>query len=309
MRSCDARRRVALPTCATRANSGDVSWVGFGLLISVLVSAAEPHRCTACAKTAFPPDCPLLAPDRVHREIDDTCGVEGCPESSSPEATRRHAAQNRAKNNFCAKPPAIDLPADFALFEQLQSRVAHAKPRIDFGERNTLPSEEDRAKRLPSIGELARRPIGEGTLVRIAAYVRRAKSSDPESANCCSTKQPELNDIHLELVNATTKDECESVTAEMTPHWRPEAWATSNLPQLAPKPPLAPKKVPVRITGQLFFDASHRAPACHVKGQPSRLSSWEIHPVYQIEICKKGALEACDVSNDIVWEPLRIGRP
>jgi hypothetical protein len=37
---------------------------------------------------------------------------------------------------------------------------------------------------------------------------------------------------------------------------------------------------------------------------PSRVSSWEIHPVYAIDVCKKKSLNSCKADNDSVWTPL-----
>jgi hypothetical protein len=46
-------------------------------------------------------------------------------------------------------------------------------------------------------------------------------------------------------------DRCESLNAEISPHFRPETWLDIVGLNIAPKRPL-------RITGQLFFDASHQ---------------------------------------------------
>jgi hypothetical protein len=60
----------------------------------------------------------------------------------------------------------------------------------------------------------------------------------------------------------------------------------------------------VRITGQLFFDGSHHPKPCSGSlantGDPVRATSWEIHPIYSIEICREGT--TCMHAND--WEPL-----
>ena len=76
---------------------------------------------------------------------------------------------------------------------------------------------------------------------------------------------------------------------------RPEAW--TDLPNLS-------IKRPVRVTGPLFFDGSHRP--CHgdTRPSPNRISVWEIHPVYQFEVCKNKSLSSCKVGDDTVWVPL-----
>jgi hypothetical protein len=66
----------------------------------------------------------------------------------------------------------------------------------------------------------------------------------------CKITGAESKDVHIELVKMASEDDaCNSVTAEMSPHLRPESW--TDLPGLA-------IKRPVRITGPLFFDGSHR---------------------------------------------------
>jgi hypothetical protein len=62
---------------------------------------------------------------------------------------------------------------------------------------------------------------------------------------------------------------------------------------------------PVRVTGQLFFDASHRP--C-VNGEPQeslqRISLWEIHPVYSIDVCRQKTVAECSADNDSAWIPI-----
>ena len=60
---------------------------------------------------------------------------------------------------------------------------------------------------------------------------------------------------------------------------------------------------PVRITGHLSFEASHLL--CDGleprKGHPRRVSDWEIHPVYDIEVCRNKSLRSCTITNDAKW--------
>jgi hypothetical protein len=63
---------------------------------------------------------------------------------------------------------------------------------------------------------------------------------------------------------------------------------------------------PVRITGHLFVDASH-LPCDGLeprKGHPRRVSDWEIHPVYDIEVCRNKPLRSCRITNDAKWMSL-----
>ena len=61
---------------------------------------------------------------------------------------------------------------------------------------------------------------------------------------------------------------------------------------------------PYRITGQLFFDASHK-PCKNGKGpNPKRISIWEIHPAYAIDVCSNSTLASCKATDDSLWTPL-----
>jgi hypothetical protein len=57
----------------------------------------------------------------------------------------------------------------------------------------------------------------------------------------------------------------------------------------------------VRITGHLFFDASHRPCRGTSRPSPRRSSSWEIHPVYNIEVCVNTSLSGCRALDDSRW--------
>jgi hypothetical protein len=142
-------------------------------------------------------------------------------------------------------------------------------------------------------------PIGEGTLVQFVSFLLHADFSNVgkgkgEAVNCKLTER-EDNDIHIQMrIDPEEEDPCEGVTAEMSPHFRPTAWSGLAKLKLAR---------PIRITGPLFFDSSHHP--CHdgVRPSPNRISVWEIHPVYQFEVCKEKTLAACDVKNNSQWIP------
>jgi hypothetical protein len=128
----------------------------------------------------------------------------------------------------------------------------------------------------------------------------------------CYQPNNEDNDIHIALGASSDTQECESVSAEISPHYRPTAWSdignfeTKKGNLYVPNPTIASRlQAPTyRITGQLFFDASHTPCTCDVTkcgGNPRRATNWEIHPVYKIEVCKAGA--ACVENNDEDWVP------
>jgi hypothetical protein len=86
----------------------------------------------------------------------------------------------------------------------------------------------------------------------------------------------------------------------MIPHMRPGVWNGDNLDQVIDL------ERPVKITGHLFFDASHQP--CNgstpVGSDPRRITEWEIHPIYTFDVCKFDAVSQCDSKNPSAWQPL-----
>jgi hypothetical protein len=231
----------------------------------------------------FVPGCKLQfeAIAQAH-PIDATCIKEGL-------ATGAMALQNAVKNNFCASDPPI--PLKFGDFDALQKIAAEKAVPMGPGR---VPADRTALRHIVDIG--SSKGVGEGSLVRLAAFVDSVRNSGPESANC-RLLGAENNDIHVNLVENPGDDLCNSVTAEISPHFRPVVWA--HLAQMA-------VTRPVRITGQLFFDADHRP--CE-GGQrsgphPKRRSTWEIHPVYGIDICNYNTAARCTVDDEQAWAPL-----
>jgi len=236
----------------------------------------------------FEPDCELPF-ENIKTEgltIDAICSPDG---NAGDDVGKR--LESNAKNNFCVEgSPAPMLYADFTNLQAASDEIA--------GLKNKLKTNRDA---LSGILNIAGRPrLGEGSLVQFVAFVLDAHFSNVgkgkgELVNC---KMPdkEDNDIHIELtMDAADDDPCNGVTAEMSPHFRPEAWSELAGMQIGR---------PVRITGPLFFDSSHQP--CHdgVRPNPKRISVWEIHPIYQFEVCKDKTLAACDVRKNSQWIPL-----
>jgi hypothetical protein len=205
--------------------------------------------------------------------------------------------QNAAKNNFCATGEPI--PVTFKTFDQLQK--AAEKKGIKFGKAG-MPAKRDVLQKISTTGG---KNLGEGVIVTLEGFVLDARHSntkffvdnkgvpsDGESVNC-NSGEIDRNDIHIELTETaegvTQKLQCQSVTAEISPHFRPAAWDRFDV---NPKTMAAAKGIPqlqgtrVRLTGPLFFDASHEPEACGTGNQKGRgrRSIWEIHPVYAIEV-------------------------
>ena len=278
-------------------------FLGFALLLLILFVSGLGQTKWETPISQLP-----FASIAVHHDIDSRCTPNG-----SSDNNVYHYAQNAAKNNFNAKGTPLALTLDD--FTRLQ---AASQKKIDAGEivlKGKYP--EDRA-RLMNLINVKGNLIGEGTLVTLDAYVFSAQYANTkfnkdsrnrpgkgEAVNCDS---PELdwNDIHIALSDKSSPqtDECTTVTAELSPHYRPAVWdrfhdgLNADIEAIIPgllqhkvihEQKKADKPLYVRLTGPLFYDASHTP--CKFEGRkiierhgPERRSIWEIHPVYRIQI-------------------------
>jgi len=221
--------------------------------------------------------------------LTQTCSTPSFPSNATPIDTAcdaagqggKEAAQNQAKNNFCAQ--GEPQGTTFNQLKQLQVQV-DSDTSIPFGRTKTADRQPG-----PATQRGALQQMGEGNLVVLKAFVLKARQEGPESVNCGKPPQPgavpnepAYHDIHISLVPVDTEtDECNGIVAEMSPHHRPAEWTAANVNKVASA------HLPIRVTGQLFFDSSHgpcengQASA----GNPKRFSLWEIHPIYKFEVC------------------------
>jgi len=256
--------------------------VGAGLLAPTTPSRPAAPEAGAVIEAA--PACTLpFDAIKQHHPIDDSCTADGSSTPGTPQSQ-----QNEVKNNFCSSGAPVNI--DFDVLRQLQADAANSGGRITFGSDAQLPRDRSVLRDLNTKAG----PLSEGQVVRIAAYVIDAHGSNltnGESVNC-KQKGAENNDIHIVLgENGPNDDECTSVTAEMSPHFRPAVWTPDALNQH--------NAHLYRFTGQLFFDASHR-PCVGGSGSPKRSSLWEIHPVYAVDICTDKN-NNCKVDSDQNW--------
>lgn len=242
------------------------------------------HPVAEAALVSSGPSCTLPFDSiKQHHPIDDSCSFDGAANPDTPQS-----AQNDAKNNFCSAGAPVNI--DFDVLKQLQKDVEKPGSGITFGSDSQLPKDRTLLRDLPTKAG----PLSEGRVVRLVAFVMDAHYSNVskgESVNC-KTGGKENNDIHIVLADSSSEqEECNSVTAEMSPHFRPEAWTPDNLNQR--------NAHLYRFTGQLFFDASHR-PCSGDKGSPKRASIWEVHPVYAVDVCAERNND-CKVDNNENW--------
>jgi len=288
------------------------------LPFAIVSMPAAPH---AALSQKFQPGCQRL-PFPVatqRRPIDDICSKAGNSAPGSPKGL-----QNTAKNNLCAtKAPVILTIADFSSLQEqaTQLRVPFGATFVNGVRVEHLPTDRS----ILSSGRfrtVSGRSVGEGNVVQIVGLMDDPHPADVgsgEDVNCAQKTAPG-NDVHINLTevpipppvkkndpdkeakltarNAALCD-AKTVVVEIIPHFRPDAYEPQNLV------PLAQQHVPVRISGQLFFDAAHRP--CHgsVPGDSSvRGSLWEIHPIYSVEVCKHKTLAQCPATAKNVWLPV-----
>ena len=236
-----------------------------------------------------------------------------CPATGKADGNIYHYAQNAAKNNFTAK--GTPVPLNFTDFTRLQQ--ANGK-QIETGKIVLQGKYPGDRTLLHNLIKVRGKSIGEGSLVSLEAYVFNAnyantkysKLSDGRSARGeavdCDNPELDWNDIHIALSSGTNPktDECTTVTAEISPHYRPAVWSRFHDGQKPEIEALLPgllkqrivenrtsssRPLRLRLTGQLFYDASHQ-PCVFGGGEvierhsPERRSIWEIHPIYRIEV-------------------------
>jgi len=268
----------------------------------------------------LPADCNPFGAIASTRPIDALCGLSG----STAGTTEGMKAQDRVKNNMCAYRDGPPAPITRYTFDRLQALTPN-KATLPWGSSDAIPAND--AARIPLQGLYTTTngdTVGEGAYVVFVAYLLEGFFAGVESANCDQTARQSI-DIHLALVaakpstlNLTNLDvECASVTAELVPHHRPVDWellGTMTSSATSQKLTSAQRKIadqhldrPLRVSGQLMFDASHAL--CDSRGHrshdnPARRSGWELHPVYSIDVCSASSLSTCTADNESVWKPL-----
>lgn len=167
---------------------------------------------------------------------------------------------------------------------------------IAWGTPTVIPDSRDMLDNVTTFNGVS---LGEGSVVRYVGYLLDAHYSNVSSGenNNCNLLGKINNDIHISLGPNPATVACDGITAEISPHFRPDSWAEFDDYRI---------DNPIRLTGQLFFDASHRPCKPSHPESPARLSSWEIHPVYAIDVCKNSTLGGCPADNDSKWTPFHV---
>jgi hypothetical protein len=284
--------------CGSNTQKNKASTVSQSSTIPQMTAADElsgnrvATKCTIDKPFVLPTGCNLPFTGRTGLDVDKHCPLEGCGKSPASQA------QDLRKNNFCSTVKPVEL--SFQSFNSLQS-VVDTKETFDYeGTNKQLGVDRTGLAKVPTV-DLKGKPVtlSEGDVVSLTGTVKEAKHDDVPLLNAqfhgegvnCNNDDVEWNDIHIVLLDSGS-DECQSVTAEIIPHFRPEVWDRfDSNPKTSPSVNGLPVAgIKVRLTGQLFFDGSH-APCGNPfrKGtDPARRASWEIHPVYKIEVFDGG---------------------
>ena len=277
-----------------------------------LVCHAVPTANGCTKHDTFPTTCNPFGSSAGSPAIDSVCGIGGAATDAG------ELAQDKVKNNLCAAGASheLTLPKLKALQEGIdQSGLIYGNRHVH---PDLPPLPADRASFFEKDHSDG---FGEGDPVVFVGFIVDTKPGSPESVNC-QCKPAAFNDIHVTLADhplhlrrvppgATTEERrqitrsnnrmlCRNAfTAEVIPHLRPAALERASLNTL--------KNAKVmRVSGQLFFDASHHACKNNQpgSGDPARISSWEIHPIYDIKVCKKSTIADCDANDASLWDAL-----
>ena len=281
-------------------------FIGLTLALLLLPAAgyAEKLKFKTCGK---PLPLQLKPFTKKPQRIDFLCGNTGCHKGAANDE------QNATKNNFCAPVKKITR-VTLKSFGDLGDASTN-DPTIPKGEPPSSRAKLANILTLPGGAKL-----GEGKTVWFVGFVLDARHSnvdkdDPLTKGNGESVQCNLlgcadNDIHITLAeDPNEKALCNTIVAEIIPHYRPPAWDLFDSPDYAG----FLKTHPVRVSGQLFFDGSHVPctkdgkagfnPARDNAKDFERLALWEIHPIYAIDVCKHIDKSQCSASDKTAWFP------
>jgi hypothetical protein len=236
-----------------------------------------------------------------------------CTIAGDLTAAGANQLQNRTKNNLCAT--STPAEATWITFKKLQANTDALPAPFTYGSHDTLPDDRAPIRAAGFHTTTNGDDVHEGTLVRMVAFLLHGAYSNTGSGEGvnCGIPGVKTNDIHLAFSKAkptAATNECNSLTAEIIPHLRPPEWLVlATLHKTSSK--TAKVRIaaldldrPLRITGQMMLDGSHKPCTPGHPQSPKRISVWEIHPVYAIDVCTKKTLTACRVNVAGDWKPL-----
>lgn len=239
-----------------RAESDEDGWVWANNVQVIFGEIVEPLADTTAADAidpAWPKPSPVVA--TFHSPVQNlSCG---------PVGDGGDTATNRLKNR-------IDIPPSYrAVSFDAVGDLEY--PATTSTSRLTWPAE--------SLAVILR---FEGVPVQLSGYLVALKpqtGGSGESTNCHMTRSAEV-DWHMALAEQAGQGEADAIVVEPTPRIRVNhpKWTVARIQ------PWLDSSDPVRISGWLLFDPSHRNHLGHF-----RKTLWEIHPITKIEVWRDEA--------------------
>jgi hypothetical protein len=216
--------------------------------------------------------------------------LAACPAWGAEKKGTSRAALNEVKHHVPSSTTSIML--DFADLPGLQ-QLADAGVKSGT---TAKVSAKQRAGKLHGL-TAGTRTVGEGDLVAIVGFIVGKASANPgESANCY-LMGANNNDFEFSIAPAAKATAYEGIVGEMIPQNRPKEWTLGRLHKLSAD------GRQVFVQGQLMFDTRHLPnPKKGTNHESPRFSTWEIHPVTKLLVCKSG--NGCNPAVADQWQPL-----
>jgi hypothetical protein len=280
--------------------------------ISVLLAAVA--MVLTVVHASPPPQAPDFVPGCTIPFVDiQGANAVGCTIAGNLGADAANQLQNRTKNNLCAT--GTPAEATWITFKKLQANTDTLPAPFSYGSHSTLPADRSPIRAAGFHTTTNGDEVHEGTLVRMVGFLLHGAYSNQSTGEGVNRDIHGVknNDIHLAFAKTkptAATNECNSLTAEIIPHLRPPEWlvlATLHKTQTkTAKERIAALDLdrPLRITGQMMLDGLHNPCTPGHPQSPKRISVWEIHPVYSLDVCTKKAMSACRVNVATDWRPL-----
>lgn len=214
------------------------------------------------------------------------CPPRGCAEPRTPEA-----AANTVRRTVRHATPRATLSIDD--FEPLQVAAEHM-----FRQGFAIPAEQ--RVQLRHLYRHRGVVIGEGTIVRVQAYIVGTPYMRPADSANCNLPGTANDNIRLHLAAHPSDTTYESVIAEIIPAYRLPGWTLARLRKLERDERL------LMVVGQLFYDSKrlvNHSPEAGLVNHPARRSLWELHPVTEVLICTSSGND-CRPEDAHVWQRL-----
>ena len=264
---------------------------------------AKPPVCANTGK--FDSTCNPFGKAAVAQAIDNTCAITGDAKSDGDKA------QDRLKNDLC-----VNGPARLITIKELTALQGDVDATgVSYGNEHVGHGGGPPADRSTLFTKLPPGSPKESDLVSFIGYIVEAKPGSDETVDC-NCAATDAIDVHIVVADhplnlqtnppnatpaqkhpITVKNDAQlctnSFVVETIPHKRPAALERTAIEKIG-------DKQIVKITGPLLFDASHKPCSGTTPGKedPARVTVFEIHPVYNIELCSQNTMAQCTANSN-----------